>query len=152
MKTRQQKIEELKKQIISLEQEDIVEIQSSILPLIKEHCIFHWSEFGPIDVSFDSNEMKIRVLRLMEGKFGGFYHFGYNIDTDVSIRFDDGAVTLRFDYSGRNDDILNKSLNKIKELGLRLSFEKAIVKCQSEKKRIEDKIDCLVKYKEMYEN
>jgi len=149
--TRTEQIEKLKQQIMDLEAEEQSESRAEILPLLREHAVCHWNEFGPMSITFDDMEMEKKILKLVEGKEGGFYHFGCKIDPTVSVRFDDGEVTIRFEFCGSCKNIREKSLQKAKELGLKVSFDKIFVEKQKSIDKLNKDIAQLMEAKEIYE-
>lgn len=120
----EKRIKELEDEIYNLKQDDCQELKSLILPFIVKNCKLKFNRYSSFNVI--SNKLDELIKLVSSASDGdGFYHFGCQIEENVSVRFNDGSTTVDFQFSGKVDDSLKKSILKCKELGLKVDFTEA---------------------------
>jgi len=131
---RQEQIKNHQEEIWRLEKEETEETRKEILPFLKEHCVCSYDSFDRFFVICDEENVK-QLITLIEDKQNiGFNHFGCSLSKSCFIHYDDGQITIRFEFSGKTEDIKKKIINECHQLGLKINFEK-------EKKSIKSQIN-----------
>ena len=121
--TKAEQIKDLQAQIDKIKQELSVEIQSQILPYIRAGnatCTFT-GNFHDLMIKV-AGEKHNQLAKLIEGTDGGWYHFGCPLSEAATIRYDDGQISIYFQFNGKTSDNKDKFVKEIKNLNIKVDF------------------------------
>lgn len=138
--TRKEKIDKLQQEIWKLEEEEKVEHNMAILPLLQSGKIkLIYDGDCRIDINWNASE---EGKKLFDYVSAGFYHGSIKLNDDISIHVSDGSMYLALQY--RLKTSTTDYISIIKKLKLNLDFtqeiadkNKHIIKLQEEINKIE---------------
>lgn len=125
MSETEQKIIELTSQIEELKEKERERLRSQILPyIVNRNCalIYRGKCYNSFNIKcpFTLDEILIKLISSTQDV--SFNHYGCEIDKDVFIRFDDGELTMFFNFIGKTEEVSKKIIDKCKEIHLKISF------------------------------
>lgn len=144
--TKIEQIEALQAQIDLLKEESKKEIQSKILPFIREgkaKCNFDGC-FTNIFIEISPENEKELIKYIVGDQDGGWYHFGCPISDVSQIRYDDGRINIYFDFHGKKSEYESKFIEEIKALGIKIDFTEYKSSLTYQIKKIQDEFNSIL--------
>jgi hypothetical protein len=146
------RIEELKREIISLRTQEEEENIKLLVPLIRENCIFKVSWLNHLIRCDRSLDEKFKE-QLKEWTVNNYqqYYFG----DDIFISWRNGCIDISsghgFDYSCSDEEYFLPLIKKCKELNFTVDFSSADNDMNEKRNNIQLEIDALERIKQSYE-
>lgn len=152
------KITELKGrlEVLEIERNDVVEKlrnenKYQLLPILQKFATCHWSPNGNVRVVFTDPEPEKQVLSIVTGDS---WPFGGNVEIDefTNLCFDDDELTLRFCFSGTNQEMDDKTVDHLFKLKLKVSFVKIIRETEDELSHYKNQLNRFMEYEFKFGN